>query len=52
LPVRRLPSAIQLPQLASNIEDEPNNTTRFVVLGRQEAGPSGRDKTSLDHVGA
>ena len=37
----------QLPQLASNVEDEPNNTTRFVVLGRQEAGPSGRDRTSL-----
>ncbi|MBL8415988.1 MAG: prephenate dehydratase [Propionivibrio sp.] len=37
----------QLPKLASNIEDEPNNTTRFVVLGRQDAGASGRDKTSL-----
>ena len=37
----------QLPQLASSIEDEPNNTTRFVVLGRQDAGVSGRDKTSL-----
>ena len=37
----------QLPQLASNIEDEPNNTTRFVVIGRQDAGPCGRDKTSL-----
>lgn len=36
-----------LPELASNIEDEPNNTTRFVVLGRQDAGQSGRDKTSL-----
>ena len=36
-----------LPQLASNVEDEPNNTTRFVVLGRQDAGPSGRDRTSL-----
>ena len=36
-----------LPKLASNIEDEPNNTTRFVVIGRQEAGASGRDKTSL-----
>jgi chorismate mutase/prephenate dehydratase len=36
-----------LPELASNIEDEPNNTTRFVVLGRHDAGPSGRDKTSL-----
>ena len=37
----------QLPILASSIEDEPNNTTRWVVLGRQEAGVSGRDKTSL-----
>ncbi|MBE2259230.1 MAG: prephenate dehydratase [Candidatus Accumulibacter sp.] len=37
----------ELPQLASNVEDEPNNTTRFVVLGHQEAGPSGRDRTSL-----
>jgi chorismate mutase/prephenate dehydratase len=36
-----------LPKLAENIEDEPNNTTRFLVLGRHEAGPSGRDKTSL-----
>ncbi len=36
-----------LPMLVSNVEDEPNNTTRFVVLGRQEAGSSGRDKTSL-----
>ena len=36
-----------LPVLVPNIEDEPNNTTRFVVLGRQDAGPSGRDKTSL-----
>lgn len=37
----------ELPILAKSIEDEPNNTTRFVVLGRQETGPSGRDKTSL-----
>jgi len=37
----------QLPHLASNIEDEPNNTTRFLVLGRFAAGPSGQDKTSL-----
>ena len=36
-----------LPKLASSIEDEPNNTTRFVVLGQQAAGGSGRDKTSL-----
>jgi chorismate mutase/prephenate dehydratase len=33
--------------LARNIEDEPKNTTRFLVLGEQDAAPSGRDKTSL-----
>src|SRR5574343_1003871 len=37
----------QLPKLAENIEDEPNNTTRFLVLGKHDAGPTGRDKTSL-----
>jgi chorismate mutase/prephenate dehydratase len=33
--------------LAASIEDEPNNTTRFWVLGRQSVPPSGRDETSL-----
>jgi chorismate mutase/prephenate dehydratase len=33
--------------LAANIEDEPNNTTRFLVLGNYSPKPSGRDKTSL-----
>jgi chorismate mutase/prephenate dehydratase len=33
--------------LARNIEDEPRNTTRFLVLGERDAGPSGKDKTSL-----
>ena len=33
--------------LAPNIEDRPDNTTRFLVLGKHDAGPSGRDKTSL-----
>jgi chorismate mutase/prephenate dehydratase len=33
--------------LASNIEDDPNNTTRFVVIGEHDAGPSGPDKTSI-----
>jgi len=33
--------------LAPHIEDEPNNTTRFWVLGRQNVGASGRDETSL-----
>ncbi len=37
----------QLRIMASNIEDETHNTTRFVVLGAQDAGPSGGDKTSL-----
>ncbi len=36
-----------LTPLARNIEDEPNNTTRFLVLGAHDAGRSGRDKTSL-----
>jgi chorismate mutase/prephenate dehydratase len=36
-----------LATLAPHIEDEPNNTTRFWVLGRQHVGPSGRDETSL-----
>ncbi len=33
--------------LSAGIEDDPNNTTRFLVLGRHDAGPSGVDKTSL-----
>ena len=30
-----------------NIEDEPGNTTRFLVIGKKDAAPSGDDKTSL-----
>jgi chorismate mutase / prephenate dehydratase len=33
--------------LAANIEDEPNNTTRFAVVARQDVPPSGKDKTSF-----
>jgi chorismate mutase / prephenate dehydratase len=33
--------------VARDIEDDPNNTTRFLVLGPVETAPSGRDKTSL-----
>jgi chorismate mutase/prephenate dehydratase len=33
--------------LAVNIEDEPDNTTRFLVIGAQQTRPSGNDKTSL-----
>ena len=36
-----------LATLAPHIEDEPNNTTRFWVLGRQQPKASGRDVTSL-----
>jgi len=33
--------------LARSIEDDPKNRTRFLVLGSQDTGPSGRDRTSL-----
>jgi len=33
--------------LAGNIEDEPNNTTRFFIIGQQTSAPTGCDKTSI-----
>ena len=33
--------------LAPEIEDRPDNTTRFLVIGRKTFPPSGRDKTTL-----
>jgi len=36
-----------LTTLSANIEDESDNTTRFVVISKSDAGPSGHDKTSL-----
>jgi chorismate mutase/prephenate dehydratase len=36
-----------VPILVRNIEDEPNNTTRFWVLGHHAAGASGHDQTSV-----
>jgi chorismate mutase/prephenate dehydratase len=33
--------------IAANIEDEPDNTTRFLVIGRQIVQPSGADMTSI-----
>ncbi len=33
--------------VAPGIEDMAGNTTRFLVLGKEAAAPSGRDKTSL-----
>jgi chorismate mutase / prephenate dehydratase len=36
-----------LAALARAIEDSPNNTTRFLVLGNLDPGPTGNDRTSL-----
>ncbi|MAT91504.1 MAG: prephenate dehydratase [Halioglobus sp.] len=37
----------ELHKLASHIEDYADNTTRFLVIGREEVPSSGRDKTSI-----
>lgn len=37
----------QMPVLYADIEDEPNNTTRFVVIGKYRSPASGDDRTSL-----
>jgi len=36
-----------VPVLVADIEDEPDNTTRFVVIGQHKSPPSGDDRTSL-----
>ncbi len=36
-----------LPVMYADIEDEPDNTTRFVVIGKYKSPPSGADRTSL-----
>jgi chorismate mutase/prephenate dehydratase len=36
-----------LAALARSIEDDPNNTTRFLVLGNIDPAPTGRDRTSV-----
>ena len=36
-----------LMRLAENIEDLANNTTRFLIIGREEVPASGADKTSI-----
>ncbi|WP_455205136.1 prephenate dehydratase [Kaarinaea lacus] len=33
--------------LKANIEDDPDNTTRFLVIGKNQTPPSGMDKTTL-----
>jgi len=37
----------RLALLARNVEDDPRNTTRFLVISARDAPPSGCDKTSL-----
>lgn len=37
----------QLPVVARSIEDQPNNTTRFLVIGNRRVPPSGNDKTAV-----
>lgn len=44
---KRAAELFNLNILAENIEDDANNTTRFLVLGKQQVAPSGKDKTSL-----
>jgi chorismate mutase/prephenate dehydratase len=36
-----------VPVLRARIEDNRANATRFLVIGRRPAGPTGRDKTSI-----
>jgi chorismate mutase / prephenate dehydratase len=40
-------SLYNLEIMHSNIEDNPENTTRFLVIGREKIPQSGNDKTSL-----
>ena len=36
-----------LSKLAEKIEDRPDNSTRFLIIGNQEVPPTGDDKTSI-----
>jgi len=40
-------SLYELERVAKNIEDKAGNVTRFLVLGKEEVTPSGKDKTSI-----
>jgi chorismate mutase/prephenate dehydratase len=44
---RRAGELFGLNLLAENIEDDPRNTTRFLVLSNHDVAASGKDKTSL-----
>lgn len=43
----RAATIYRLPILKRNIEDDPENTTRFLVLGGESVAASGNDKTSV-----
>ena len=43
----RAAQVYNLPILRKNIEDNPANTTRFLVLGKETLAASGNDKTSV-----
>lgn len=43
----RAAELFKLNVLARNVEDDPRNTTRFLILAAHDVAPSGRDKTSL-----
>ncbi|HYS16345.1 MAG TPA: prephenate dehydratase [Candidatus Binatia bacterium] len=36
-----------VPILRARVEDNPHNSTRFLIMGRHPSGPTGRDKTSI-----
>lgn len=44
---RLLAELYGLSVIRENVQDRPENATRFVVLGKSDAAPSGEDKTSL-----
>ena len=43
----RAAEVYDIPILFDSIQHNPNNRTRFLVIGRNEPPPTGRDKTSL-----
>jgi chorismate mutase/prephenate dehydratase len=44
---KRAAELFNLNVLAENIEDDPKNTTRFLVISKHDVAVSGQDKTSL-----
>jgi len=44
---KEVAEGLELPILATNIEDHHGNTTRFLVIGQHDSPASGRDKTAV-----